>query len=301
MGIFFTIVFIAIVAFAVYKYATKSDPVNREDKRPKSQSEEPITFYKMGATSIIDLIDLDLRSLPDEYSVLESEEDGAKHYVKSLPNRQFGIFDSLTTIVTKSGIMNFIFRAKRSDVSQDQIEKLVNTIYVMYGNDSMGDGVFSQKDIDDLKADFFDRRWHDAKIPVAVSEDKGLFEMTVWSNFLSRQPEDGKVLFRIKGTNYRKSELSTGIFLARLVPEEGNEHDPFAVQVVSKDGKLLGYFPAGNEHLFSALKQNGDTESLPVTAEITESISDSGHRVLTGFARLDTSMIKNLNIALLKM
>lgn len=301
MGIFFTIVFIAIVAFAVYKYATKSDPLNKADQRPKSQSEEPVTFYKMGATSIIDLIDLDLRSMPDEYSVLESEEDGAKHYIKSLPHKQFGIFDSLTTIVTKSGTMNFIFRTKRDDVRQGQIEKLVNTIYVMYGKDSMGDGVFSQKDIDDLKADFFDRRWHDAKIPVAVSEDEGLFEMTIWSNFISRRPEDGKVLFRIKGTNYRKEELSTGTFLARLVPEEGNEHDPFAVQVVSMDGKVLGYFPAGNEHLFSVLKQNGDTESLPVTAEITESISDSGHRVLTGFARLDTSMIKNLNIALLKI
>ncbi len=221
MGIFFTIVFIAIVAFAVYKYATKSDPLNKADQRPKSQSEEPVTFYKMGATSIIDLIDLDLRSMPDEYSVLESEEDGAKHYVKSLPHKQFGIFDSLTTIVTKSGTMNFIFRTKRDDVRQGQIEKLVNTIYVMYGKDSMGDGVFSQKDIDDLKADFFDRRWHDAKIPVAVSEDEGLFEMTIWSNFV-----------------YTGQSLGTPTFIDTL--ENGQNNNAMEVQTPSSSFSNVG-------------------------------------------------------------
>lgn len=301
MGILLTIVLIAVIAFAVYKYVKKSAPINKEDEKPTPHSNEPITFYKMGATSIIDLIDFDLRSLPDEYSVLESEEDGAKHYVRPLPNKLFGIFDSLTTIVTKSGTMNFIFRAERRDIRQDQIEKLVNTVYVMHGNDSMGNGVFSQKDIDDLEMDLFDRRWHDVRTPVAIYTDADFLEMTVWSNFLSRKPEEGIVLFRIKGTNYRKDELSTGVFLARLVPEEGNMHDPFAVQVVSKDNKVLGYFPADNTHLYSVLKENGDTESFPVTAEITEAINDSGHRVLSGFARMDASMIKNLNVALLKI
>lgn len=301
MGILLTIVLIAVIAFAVYKYVKKSAPINKEDEKPTPHSNEPITFYKMGATSIIDLIDFDLRSLPDEYSVLESEEDGAKHYVRPLPNKLFGIFDSLTTIVTKSGTMNFIFRAERRGIRQDQIEKLVNTVYVMHGNDSMGNGVFSQKDIDDLEMDLFDRRWHDVRTPVAIYTDADFLEMTVWSNFLSRRPEEGIVLFRIKGTNYRKDELSTGVFLARLVPEEGNMHDPFAVQVVSKDNKVLGYFPAGNTHLYSVLKENGDTESFPVTAEITEAINDSGHCVLSGFARMDASMIKNLNVALLKI
>lgn len=301
MGILLTIVLIAVIAFAVYKYVKKSAPINKEDEKPTPHSNEPITFYKMGATSIIDLIDFDLRSLPDEYSVLDSEEDGAKHYARSLSSKQFGIFDSLTTIVTKYGIMNFIFKAKRRDVSLGQIEKLVNTIYVMYGNDSMGNGVFSHKDIDDLEVDLFDRRWTEATIPVAIYTDADLFEMTVWSSFLSRRPEEGVVFFRIKGTNYRKDKLSTGLFLARLVPEEGNVHDPFAVQIVSKDDNVLGYFPAGNDHLFSVLKENGDTESFPITAEITETINDSGHRVLSGFARLDASMIKNLNVTLLKL
>lgn len=299
MGRFIIIILIVAIAYAVYKYAMKSAPkVSATDSKPESGADdEQTTYYRYGADSIIDLIDLDLEGLPDDVCELEAESEEKECYHRILSQKIFGIFDKVKIIVTSGGTMNFIFMADKDNVTIEDLRKIINTFYVMYGEDDMGNGVFSQKDIDEYNYEnpIWDRRWSHAKVAAAVYAEEYGVNMTVWSHIFSQKQKKGVKIFQIKGTNYRKYTIEPGMYLARLVPEDNNQYDEFAVQVVSKDGILLGYVPAGNEHLFSTLKDNNDTESLPVVAVISKGFRGN-HIVLNGMARMDTTQIKNLDI-----
>lgn len=288
MLVLFCLIIIAIIAWRI-SVAVSAD---------KGSDITSDFFFKEGARSILDLIDIDLRNFPDESCELILEDETSKHYKRDLKNKQFGIFDALTIIVVQPGFLNVIFRTNAENVTINDVSKIVNTLYNLYGVDDNGDGKFTCQDRDNYLSGYFNRGWLDAKIPVSISLDDDELQLTVWTNFVAKN--SNLLSVNIKGTNYRKDSLEPGSYKARLIPEVDNRYDPYAIQIVADNGAVLGYFPAGNDYLFSLLNENKDSESFPVTAILSEEINDNGYEVLTGRAIIDITKMKGLDVSLLK-
>jgi len=153
---------------------------------------EPVTETKIKRT-IFDFFQIDLKSLPDDsYIKAETEEnvsgESVEFYRKTLNYKECGLFDTVEVRIIGGTNKNISLKCfDLSSVRMENLKKLVDDLYLIYGNDSSDKGKFTNKDLEDFKdREFymlFGRSWNDYpkyKYPVMISRDEDEVEIAIW-------------------------------------------------------------------------------------------------------------------------
>lgn len=126
-------------------------------------------FYEQGEPIIVD--GNEVRT----YSKMFIEED----------DFEFGLFDCID-VKTFKGLpnKNIIFTNEPivfGDFEFQRIEKLINNLYQIYGNDNLGNGKYSSDDKDAIEFGYLSRHWSENKNPAMLSfdEEEGL-SFAIW-------------------------------------------------------------------------------------------------------------------------
>lgn len=272
-------------------------------KSEKNKEKEVIQSFR--GPSMLDIIKTDLNNTPNSsFKLTHIDYDEYKYYTKNLAVKELDTFEKFTVLVSPSHCKSYRFTTENADKADiNVLKRIVDRAYEIYGADLLGKGRFSQEDYDEFSrpTTYYSRTWANVKEPFIIDRVENRLEMTIHTDQLARIPSiyDVEVWFRIKGINFREG-IYSGSFAARLVPEENNAKDPYAIQVVSDEGVLLGYFPRGNEHLYSILKENNDQDIFPVAVNIKECRDEyDDEEFFVGNGCLHTVFYKQLDVDLL--
>lgn len=143
--------------------------------------------------NIFDFFDIDVKNIPDESFVKADgneniEGSGVEVYRKNLSSKECGIFDVVEVFVTEEGSKNVFFKSfDCMTIKISFLKKLINDLYLIYGEDSENKGRFNNQDVVDFNSkDFymlFGRTWTEYpkhKYPVSISRDKHCLEIGIW-------------------------------------------------------------------------------------------------------------------------
>jgi hypothetical protein len=143
--------------------------------------------------SIFDFFQLDLKNLPDDNFIKAEEEtnvsgDRVEFYRKTLNYKECGLYDTVEVRVIGGTNKNISFKCfDLRSVKMDALRKLIDDLYLIYGNDSSNKGKFTSKDQQESNdTDFyllFGRNWGDYpkyKYPVSVGRDENGIDISIW-------------------------------------------------------------------------------------------------------------------------
>jgi hypothetical protein len=143
--------------------------------------------------SIFDFFEIDLKNIPDESFIegeVEINESGqtVQNFRKNLSYKECGIFDTIEVKIIDGTGKNVFFRLFSPDrVKFDNLKKLIDELYLIYGRDSDDKGKFVNQDMVDYKdTEFFmlfGRSWSDYpkyKYPVRVDRDEDVVSISIW-------------------------------------------------------------------------------------------------------------------------
>ena len=136
---------------------------------------------------------IDLREIPDD-SFVEGElvnntaREKVQNYRKTLENKECNIFDTVEVKIIGETSKNVFFKSFQPDkVKMEDLKKLIDELYLIYGDDSQNKGKFTKKDIDDYNDTqfymLFGRSWTDYpkyKIPVSVGREDEEISISMW-------------------------------------------------------------------------------------------------------------------------
>ena len=143
--------------------------------------------------SIYDFFTLDLRAMPDESfvegeTVTNSEGEQVQNYRKTLDYKECNIFDTVEIKVVAGKTKNVFFKSFQPEkVNMVDMKKLIDELYLIYGDDSQDKGKFTNKDINDYNDTqfymLFGRSWYEFpkyKYPVSVGRDDDEVSISMW-------------------------------------------------------------------------------------------------------------------------
>lgn len=143
--------------------------------------------------TIFDFFQIDLKNIPDN-SFIEAEVEiggsgeSVQNFRKSLDYRECGIFDTVEIKVIGESGKNIIFKSFQPDnINVNNLQKLIDDLYSIYGNDSDDKGKFTNNDKEEYQNAqahiFFGRSWMDFpkyKYPVSITRDGNEVSITIW-------------------------------------------------------------------------------------------------------------------------
>jgi 5-methylcytosine-specific restriction endonuclease McrBC regulatory subunit McrC len=142
--------------------------------------------------NIHDFFIIKLDSIPDSNfiegnSEINSSGDTIKNFRKSLSYLECNIFDTIEIKQFEGGTKNIFFKNHELDnVDMTEVQKIVDELYLVYGQDDNHKGKFNSKDKEDyLSNDFyslFGRAWaqeNKIKTPIDLSIDRDLGTITL--------------------------------------------------------------------------------------------------------------------------
>lgn len=274
-------------------------------KRHSENEKKRKVLQSFRGPSMLDIIKTDLSNTPNTYFKLTHiDYYENEYYTRTLDVKELDTFEKLTVQVSPSHCKSYVFITDNADKADiNVLKRIVDRAYEIYGPDILGKGRFSQEDIEEFSrpANYYSRTWAKVNEPFILERVDNRLEMTIHTDQLAKISRiyDVQVWFRIKGINFREG-IYTGNFAAKLVPEDNNAKDPYAIMVVSEDGMLLGYFPKGNWHLHSILKEHKDPDVFPVAVTIKKCYDQYDDRpFFVGNGCLHTAFYKQLDIDLL--
>ena len=144
--------------------------------------------------SLLDFFKIDIMRLPDDRFIegvaqFNSLGDSIKHYHADLEYPEFDIFDTVRIIRFQDGIKNIFFKYYNlSKLKVEKLKKLIDSLYLLYGEDDGHKGKFSENDLKDYNSEssdeLFGRRWirKNQKYPVAVEINKlaNVITLSIW-------------------------------------------------------------------------------------------------------------------------
>lgn len=162
------------------------------DKKSNT-SEQTSTISNKPKRTIFDFFQIDLKNIPDDsFIVGELEENTSgktvQNFRKSLNYKECGLFDTIEVKVIDGTNKNVFLKSFNPDrINFDALKKLIDELYLIYGNDGDNKGKFNSKD----KAEYLDtkfyllfgRNWTDYpnyKYPVSVRRDEDEVSISIW-------------------------------------------------------------------------------------------------------------------------
>jgi len=143
--------------------------------------------------NILDVLTFDITSyFESDYQIVKTEDSPAVQivdYERVLAESEFNVFDTLHLMVmfdkffiTSDTHMNATFRSKNRQVTIDEMKKITNFFYELYGSDDAKRKKWSKVDASKLKDYTFNRLWPtglgDSFVKLAYKEDTG-FEVSI--------------------------------------------------------------------------------------------------------------------------
>lgn len=160
--------------------------------KSSTQNKQLIKEKTIAKRSIYEFFKLDFKNLPDDSFSIDEEKkpngDIIKTYHKKLNYKECGIFDMIEIIHIGNTGRNIIFKSFHSDdVEMEDLKKLVDGLYLIYGVDSSGKGKLTNKDIAEFRDKEYGwyngRYWSDSKKyknHIKISKDEDGISMTIW-------------------------------------------------------------------------------------------------------------------------
>ena len=103
-----------------------------------------------------DLNHICLQTFTKGKSEVQASGDIIQSYYKMLPDKEYGIFDTMYIRLIGSSI-NVVFKSSRpSEVSIARMKRIINDLYSIYGNDSSNKGRYN----DDDTAEYSDKHFY---------------------------------------------------------------------------------------------------------------------------------------------
>jgi len=155
---------------------TSSDSENKEKKTI-------FDFFK------INLLELPNDSFVEGESELNTVGEPIKHYRTSLSYLECNLFDTIEIIKFQNNSFNIFFKYYNlSKVKIDNVKKLIDSLYLIYGVDENDKGKFTDNDINDFHSEdfymLFGRRWSDGKYKypaaVEIDRDSDVIIFSIW-------------------------------------------------------------------------------------------------------------------------
>jgi len=134
--------------------------------------------------SIYDFFKINLEELPNDTfveseTILSKTGESIQHFQASIDYLECDIFDTIEIHKFQNGSMNISFKYYNlSKVKINDVIKLINSLYLIYGDDDSNKGKFTDNDLNDFNSDessiFFGRYWTNDKyeIPVFINIDR---------------------------------------------------------------------------------------------------------------------------------
>lgn len=152
---------------------------------------EPTTKVKR---TIFDFFQIDLQNIPDDSFIkaeveTNSSGDTIENYRKSLSYKECGIFDTIEVkVIGQEKSKNVFLKSFQPDkIKMENVKKLIDDLYLIFGNDSTGKGKFTSKDIEDYNSpnfyQLFGRSWTSYpkyKFPVSIDRDEDVVSISIW-------------------------------------------------------------------------------------------------------------------------
>ena len=151
--------------------------------------------------TIFDFFQLDLKTSPNESFIkadpdINKSGDSIQAFRKSLNYKECGIFDTVEVIVINGTSKNIFFKSyDPKKVKIDNLKILIDSLYLIYGDDDEYKGKTTSKDIEEYRnqTPVFGRNWMDSKYEYAVmiSLDEDKLSIGIWGiNFSGNSKSD---------------------------------------------------------------------------------------------------------------
>ena len=169
----------------------KSEEKDSTPIQQKSVIQQKPIIQQKSIKTVFDILEINLKELPDDTFVTGATSDNTAGalttpYRKNLTTKVYDIFDTMEIIrVENSTAKNMTLSTVNiKSVRIDKLKTLIDTIFLLYGEDSFLKGKLSHSDIEDLKSEYWGgRMWTDEKYkyPVVILRDDNGLSMTVWT------------------------------------------------------------------------------------------------------------------------
>lgn len=116
--------------------------------------------------SVLDFIKMDLKNLPDDTFTEGNKEitstgKEVSHFRKNLAYKECGLFDFVDIIITDPpDDYNVLLRTSSMNFDVSKLAKLVNDLYLIYGEDDLSNNKFSDYDQRTVKDDYWTGRMY---------------------------------------------------------------------------------------------------------------------------------------------
>ncbi|GEM_PF-6599272 len=159
----------------------------------KSDNAQEIKSQFLKKENILDFFKTDPLKIPDESYIkgeIEFNSAGQEvcNYRKNLDYLEFGIFDTVEIKIIENNSKNIFYKTfKAKKVRMDNLRKLIDDIYMIYGSDNNHKSKFSNKDLNEYKSNdlsiLFGRAWTDFpkyKYPITIDKFEGELTLSIF-------------------------------------------------------------------------------------------------------------------------
>jgi hypothetical protein len=270
-------------------------------------SKQEVVLQSKPRRTIFDFFEMDLKNIPDDSFIAGAIEvntsgEQCQRFRKTLAYKECGIFDTVEVIVigeTKN--VNVFFKSfQTSSIKMESLRKLIDELYLIYGDDSMDKGKFTDEDIENYhSSDFymlFGRSWTDYpkhEYPVSVGRDEDEASISIWGvSKKNKDLQDAPVVIEESQKEYTSPEPFHFPDYQNLTPAAVEQWTQEYATNFKKEAKRQGLF--FHSSLSNAIILRSLGENLEEYKNLTPEIIGSWTQV---YAEAFMTKAKNIGIS----